>query len=376
MGTQICYSTHDAMCQLSCALDLLQLPHACCNARLVSRSVTGIWGVTVCPLSYIITGCVLGPFMLACLHSTSHHVLCMPSILHVASKGSLTAPCLTASLARIQILLCLNFVSICTEVDTQFHACRLRSTTNMVASTATVQHQHRRKRVLGKLNRFSFLHSVTSLSGIIFGDAGPGDLPGLTDDDKPRMRGPKRASKIRKLFNLTKDDDVRKYVNTYRRSFEGKDGKTHSKAPKIQRLVTPLTLQRKRRRASLNRQRHEKVGILCQAFFAVLLGSDRNLLLEEVLRNPARRLQCISSMHLLPAASLQCFQELFRLLKRGIVRVIPDTSTNLQQVLLDCWYVWQAAFGQSFAGHRELLPSVVLQTAVSGRWIHHTLNSW
>jgi len=91
--------------------------------------------------------------------------------------------------------------------------------------------------------------------------AGPGDLPGLTDDDKPRMRGPKRASKIRKLFNLTKDDDVRKYVNTYRRSFEGKDGKTHSKAPKIQRLVTPLTLQRKRRRASLNRQRHEKVRL-------------------------------------------------------------------------------------------------------------------
>ena len=89
--------------------------------------------------------------------------------------------------------------------------------------------------------------------------AGPGELPGLTDEDKPRLRGPKRASKIRKLFNLTKEDDVRKYVNTYRRKFEGKDGKSHSKAPKIQRLVTPLTLQRKRRRASLKRQAHEKV---------------------------------------------------------------------------------------------------------------------
>lgn len=40
---------------------------------------------------------------------------------------------------------------------------------------------------------------------------------------------------------------MRKYVNTYRRTFE-KNGKKHSKAPKIQRLVTPLTLQRKRRR--------------------------------------------------------------------------------------------------------------------------------
>jgi small subunit ribosomal protein S6e len=57
------------------------------------------------------------------------------------------------------------------------------------------------------------------------------------------MRGPKRASKIRKLFNLTKDDDVTKYVNTYRRTFEDKKGKKHSKTPKIQRLVTPLTLQ-------------------------------------------------------------------------------------------------------------------------------------
>ncbi|CAN6481793.1 unnamed protein product [Victoria cruziana] len=62
------------------------------------------------------------------------------------------------------------------------------------------------------------------------------------------MRGPKRASKIRKLFNLSKEDDVRKYVNTYRRTFTTKSGKKCSKAPKIQRLVTPLTLQRKRAR--------------------------------------------------------------------------------------------------------------------------------
>ena len=72
------------------------------------------------------------------------------------------------------------------------------------------------------------------------------------------MRGPKRASKIRKLFNLTKDDDVRKYVNTYRRTFVSKTGKKNSKAPKIQRLVTPATLQRKRHRASLKKRKIEK----------------------------------------------------------------------------------------------------------------------
>jgi len=87
---------------------------------------------------------------------------------------------------------------------------------------------------------------------------GEQELPGLTDEEKPRMRGPKRASKIRKLFNLSKDDDVRKYVNTYRREFTAKNGKKHSKAPKIQRLVTPLTLQRKRRRAALKKGKHDK----------------------------------------------------------------------------------------------------------------------
>ncbi|KAJ8755739.1 hypothetical protein K2173_024283 [Erythroxylum novogranatense] len=32
------------------------------------------------------------------------------------------------------------------------------------------------------------------------------DLPRLTDIEKPKMRGPKRASKIRKLFNLSKNE--------------------------------------------------------------------------------------------------------------------------------------------------------------------------
>lgn len=84
---------------------------------------------------------------------------------------------------------------------------------------------------------------------------GDNELPGLTDKEVPRMRGPKRASKIRKLFSLSKEDDVCKYVNTYRRSFESKNGKKHSKAPKVQRLVTPLTLQRKRHRLAIKKQR-------------------------------------------------------------------------------------------------------------------------
>merc|ERR1711862_1055070 len=68
---------------------------------------------------------------------------------------------------------------------------------------------------------------------------GPEDIPGLTDDQKPRRLGPKRASNIRKLFNLEKKDDVRQFVV---RREAGKK----KKAPKIQRLVTPAMLQRKR----------------------------------------------------------------------------------------------------------------------------------
>lgn len=51
---------------------------------------------------------------------------------------------------------------------------------------------------------------------------GDNEIPGLTDSSVPRRLGPKRAVKIRRLFNLTKDDDVRKYV--IRRTLPVKEG--------------------------------------------------------------------------------------------------------------------------------------------------------
>ena len=67
------------------------------------------------------------------------------------------------------------------------------------------------------------------------------DIPGLTDTNIPRRLGPKRASKIRKLFNLTKQDDVRRFV--VKRPIQKEGKKERFKAPKIQRIITPLTLQ-------------------------------------------------------------------------------------------------------------------------------------
>merc|ERR1711971_845962 len=88
-------------------------------------------------------------------------------------------------------------------------------------------------------------HDIAVLN-LVVTKVGDDPVPGLTDDTIPRRLGPKRANNIRKLFNLSKDDDVRKYVIS--RTFTNKKGVTRRKAPKIQRLVTPLTLQRKRAR--------------------------------------------------------------------------------------------------------------------------------
>jgi len=95
--------------------------------------------------------------------------------------------------------------------------------------------------------------SVLNLAIVKKGD---GEIPGLTDTVKPRRLGPKRASHIRKLFNLDKDDDVRQYVIRRQIVKEGK--KPYNKAPKIQRLITPQRLQHKRRERAIKKERWQK----------------------------------------------------------------------------------------------------------------------
>lgn len=51
--------------------------------------------------------------------------------------------------------------------------------------------------------------AVLSLIIIKKGDS---EIPGLTETTLPKRLGPKRATKIRRFFNLSKEDDVRKYV--------------------------------------------------------------------------------------------------------------------------------------------------------------------
>merc|ERR1711957_334988 len=86
---------------------------------------------------------------------------------------------------------------------------------------------------------------------------GDNDIAGVTDAVVDRRLGPKRANKIRKLFNLEKEDDVRNFVIRRELKADEKHAKSRSKAPKIQRLITPVRLQRKRSQKAAARSREE-----------------------------------------------------------------------------------------------------------------------
>jgi len=109
--------------------------------------------------------------------------------------------------------------------------------------------ERKRKSVRGCI-----VNSDLSVLSLVIVKQGEQDIPGVTDKTVPKRLGPKRASKIRKMFNLTKEDDVRKYV--IRREVQPKnpEKKPYTKAPRIQRLVTPRVLQRKRHLKALKRR--------------------------------------------------------------------------------------------------------------------------
>ena len=82
-------------------------------------------------------------------------------------------------------------------------------------------------------------------------EKGKDNVPGLTDAERPRRLGPKRASHIRTAFALRKQDDVRKYVVVRKIEKKVKVGeeevdKVFYTAPKIQRLITEKRLRRKK----------------------------------------------------------------------------------------------------------------------------------
>ncbi|XP_003737895.1 40S ribosomal protein S6 [Galendromus occidentalis] len=114
--------------------------------------------------------------------------------------------------------------------------------------------ERKRKSVRGCI-----VDSNLSVLSLVVRRKGEAEIEGLTDKTVPRRLGPKRASKIRKLFNLSKEDDVKQYVVrrpiTPKEGSEGKLKKPKTKAPKIQRLITSQMLQHKRRKIALKKAR-------------------------------------------------------------------------------------------------------------------------
>merc|ERR1719510_2319675 len=119
-------------------------------------------------------------------------------------------------------------------------------------------------------------HDMSVVSTIIV-KKGDADIPGLTDALVDRRLGPKRANKIRKLFNLDKEDDVIKYVIRRELKANEKHSKPRSKAPKIQRLITPVRLQRKRSQKAAARSRLES-GKEAEAAYRKLMATRAKLL--------------------------------------------------------------------------------------------------
>ncbi|XP_045644047.1 40S ribosomal protein S6-like [Ursus americanus] len=91
-----------------------------------------------------------------------------------------------------------------------------------------------------------------SVLNLVIVKKGEKDISGLTDTTMPCHLGPKRASRIRKLFNLSEEEDICQYVVGKPLNKEGK--KPRTKAPRIHCLVTPCALQHQRWRIALKKQ--------------------------------------------------------------------------------------------------------------------------
>jgi len=114
--------------------------------------------------------------------------------------------------------------------------------------------------------------AALSLSIIKRGEA---DLPGLTDTTVPRRLGPKRVGKICKMFNLSKEDDVRDYV--VRRKVVTKNGNKITKKPKIQRLITPGVLHRRKQLKKKTAKRKERSYQKRKAYFDRLAKKSKDV---------------------------------------------------------------------------------------------------
>lgn len=118
-----------------------------------------------------------------------------------------------------------------------------------------------------------------------------GDKPieGVTDTSVPRRLGPKRANRIRKFFNLTRTDDVRKFSVRRKVSREGK--RDRFKAPKVQRLITPTIKARRAKKLKASIAKVAKSAAERREFLHTLVARRRARRQREHAKKHARKVQ-------------------------------------------------------------------------------------
>jgi len=127
-------------------------------------------------------------------------------------------------------------------------------------------------------------------------EKGPGEVPGLTDAERPRRLGKKRAANIRVAFALRKKDNVCKYV--VRRPITGRGenkDKTRYKSPSVQRLITDRRLRRKnlmkkakKDKAKATKEAHTKYEKLLSKFLKEKKAAAKKTTDEKTPVTPAK----------------------------------------------------------------------------------------
>ncbi|KAI5192656.1 small subunit ribosomal protein S6e [Nematocida sp. AWRm77] len=109
---------------------------------------------------------------------------------------------------------------------------------------------------------------------------GPTPIPGFTDTVKGGLKGPKRASKIRKLFGLDPSViNLEDYVIAHKKTT--KSGEEKIVKPKIQRLITEKKKERELRRSAERRARQEKNQQKKKAYRAMMNERRATLLAQQ-----------------------------------------------------------------------------------------------
>jgi small subunit ribosomal protein S6e len=120
---------------------------------------------------------------------------------------------------------------------------------------------------------------------------GPNTIPGLTDQgsELPKRLGPKRANNILKQFGLlevynkkknnTEERKTLRYMITKfapKRTVTTSTGKTYVKRPKVQRLITPDRLRRKRNIKKIKEDRRKYAEEQKKAYKETILRLKKN----------------------------------------------------------------------------------------------------